>query len=386
MTRPGTTEGDAVPDALRRVAARITSGDPASPYYVPGLVVAVRRDVDGAVFRYATGTDGAGVPWDVHALYPIASASKLATGLVILRLVDAAALALDAPLSRYLPEAAAGGATVRELLSHTSGLPLEIAPDAVPLDPPPTWTTIARACLATKQVVAPRTVVQYSNVAFGLLALAAERVAARPFASLVRGEVFAPLGIEAYFGEVPPRPVAYVAEVDSDYVGTSIEPYNSAYHHALALPWAGVRCTVEGLMTLMRASGGLTSPALLSPTLAEIVVTDAVGRLPGGFGTRDPFLFFRRSQSITWPVCAWGLSVEVRGDKRPHWTPPMADPRSYGQIGSSGCIAWYDPAKRVAWAAFGGRSTDGGWLLRHGAAVGMAAYALAAAPPRATAG
>lgn len=373
------------PDALGRVAARVTAGDPASPYRVPGLVIAVYREDDGAVFRHASGTDGAGRPWDVDTLYPIASASKLATGLAVLRLVDAGVLALDAPVERYLPEAAAGGATLRQLLSHTSGLPLEVAPETVALDPPPTWATVARACLATEQVTAPGTVVQYSNVGFGLLALAAERAAGQSFASLIRREVFAPLGIDAYFGDAPERPTARVAEVDSEYVGTSLEPYNSLYSRRLALPWLGVVCTVHALLTLVRAAGGRTSPALLSPSLAELATTDATHGLSGGFGSRDPFLFLRRSHSITWPVCPWGLSVEVRGDKRPHWTPPTADPRSYGLIGSSGCIAWYDPARRVAWAAFGGRTTDGGWLLRHGSAIGMAAYALAGAR-RATAG
>jgi CubicO group peptidase (beta-lactamase class C family) len=55
----------------------------------------------------------------------LASASKLISGLVILRLVDQGLIDLDAPVSNYLPEFTGdkGRMTMRQMFSHTAGLP-----------------------------------------------------------------------------------------------------------------------------------------------------------------------------------------------------------------------------------------------------------------------
>ncbi|MGI5835189.1 MAG: serine hydrolase, partial [Chloroflexota bacterium] len=53
------------------------------------------------------GTDADGRPIQADSLFPVASITKLATALAVLRLVDRDILALDAPLASYLPDAAA---------------------------------------------------------------------------------------------------------------------------------------------------------------------------------------------------------------------------------------------------------------------------------------
>ena len=63
--------------------------------------------------------------FDDTTVVPIASATKLLSAVVILSLVDDNLLDLDAPLSSYLPQwtGVAGTMTVRQMFSHTSGLP-----------------------------------------------------------------------------------------------------------------------------------------------------------------------------------------------------------------------------------------------------------------------
>ena len=56
------------------------------------------------------------------------------------------------------------------------------------------------------------------------------------------------------------------------------------------------------------------------------------GVLPG-FGPFDP--------------CDWGLGVEVRGGKHPHWTGPPNSPATYGHFGQSGSFLWVDPVAGV---------------------------------------
>ncbi len=45
----------------------------------------------------------------------------------------------------------------------------------------------------------------------------------------------------------------------------------------------------------------------------------------------------------TFNPCPWGLGVEVRGDKSPHWTGRTNSPATFGHFGGSGTFAWVDP-------------------------------------------
>ena len=63
--------------------------------------------------------------FDATTVVRIASATKLLSAVAILALVDEGLLDLDAPVSTYLPlwSGARGTMTVRQMFSHTSGLP-----------------------------------------------------------------------------------------------------------------------------------------------------------------------------------------------------------------------------------------------------------------------
>lgn len=63
--------------------------------------------------------------FDDGTVVSLASASKLLSAIVILRLVDQGLIDLDTPVSNYLPEftGTKGSMTVRQMFSHTSGLP-----------------------------------------------------------------------------------------------------------------------------------------------------------------------------------------------------------------------------------------------------------------------
>lgn len=90
----------------------------------PGLTYAL---VDGETVR--TGMDGAiptgsGARGDVDTPFVLGSISKSFTALAVMTLVEAGAVELDAPIEAYLPVfagRASGAATIRQLLSHTSG-------------------------------------------------------------------------------------------------------------------------------------------------------------------------------------------------------------------------------------------------------------------------
>ncbi|HEX6207819.1 MAG TPA: serine hydrolase domain-containing protein [Actinomycetota bacterium] len=44
----------------------------------------------------------------------------------------------------------------------------------------------------------------------------------------------------------------------------------------------------------------------------------------------------------------WGLTFEIRGDKRPHWTGKRNSPGTFGHFGGAGTFLWVDPAAGLA--------------------------------------
>ncbi|MEO6652657.1 MAG: serine hydrolase domain-containing protein, partial [Ilumatobacteraceae bacterium] len=46
--------------------------------------------------------------------------------------------------------------------------------------------------------------------------------------------------------------------------------------------------------------------------------------------------------------CPWGLGVEVRGDKSPHWMGRANSPATFGHFGGAGTMMWVDPLADVA--------------------------------------
>jgi CubicO group peptidase (beta-lactamase class C family) len=324
---------------------------------VPGVVVALVR-AGGPALLIAHGTDARGARLSAESLMPVASVTKLATALAVLRLADQGRLHVDDPLYLHLPEALAAHsvATIAMLLSHSAGMPLDLAAADAPYAPGLDWPQLGLACLACLPEAAPGERVQYSNVGYGLLGLLVERLTGLPFGSALRSLVLEPLGVEGYLGEEPPRAPAWVADVRGEHAGTAIEPFNSPFWRSLALPWAGLVTTAAGALALVRAFQG-EAPLVLSEPLRARAVQSQTGDLGGGF-----------VPPMRWERAPWGLGPEIRGVKLPHWL-PLSMPDAYGHAGASGTLAWYDPGSRVAFALLGMRSAESGWLLRRGPAL-----------------
>jgi CubicO group peptidase (beta-lactamase class C family) len=331
---------------------------------VPGIVLAVARG-ERPVEVLAIGADAQGRPLARNTLFPVASITKLATALAVLRLADQGALTLDDQLSEHLPEAVAAqhGVTIRALLCHTGGLPIDVADALAPYAPGLDWRKLCSACLETPLETPPDTRVQYDNVGYGLLAAVVERRTNQGFADALRDLVLNPLGVEGYLGAEPPRAVATLADVRGRQRGGELEPFNSAFWRSLALPWAGLLTTAEGALALVRAFQGQPADFLRPETRVE-AIRNQTGDLAGGF-----------VKPLYWSPCPWGLGPDLRGDKTPHWAPAEAGPDSFGHSGASGCLAWAAPSAGIAWALLGARTADNGWLLRRAPAIGAAIVA-----------
>lgn len=344
----------------RLAAARAAAETLVASGRVPGVVVAVAVDHQKPDV-FAVGTDADGHPLAPDDLFPVASITKLATALAVLRLVDRGLIELDDPVDRYVRRAEPhSGVTIRRLLCHTAGFAIDLNAADAPYESGLTWESLAQACLRANLHHPPASEVLYSNIGYGLLALAVEARAGARFRDALRDLVLTPLGIEGYLGMEPPRAPARIADVRGRHRATPLEPFNSPFWRSLALPWAGLVTTAAGALTLVRAFRG-HPPGFLSPPLRTVAVLDQTGDLPGGF-----------IEPLRWNPCPWGLGPEVRGMKEPHWIPAGVGTDSFGHTGASGCLAWAAPGVGVAWAILGARTADNGWLLRHSGTISAA--------------
>lgn len=132
------------------------------------------------------------------------SIGKHITAAILLRLAERAVLNLDAPAERYLPEGDFEGAevTVRQLLSHTSGL-WEAEKDENDLPAsfaaPPTKGAILAWANQGERLAPPGEHWMYSNGGYLFAGEIAERISGKSFEELVADELAVPLGL-AHFG------------------------------------------------------------------------------------------------------------------------------------------------------------------------------------------
>jgi CubicO group peptidase (beta-lactamase class C family) len=196
-----------VPEHVARIRSDVRAGLAPSPTYprYPGAVVLAARDgvivehsAVGHALRYASGTGDElppqeWIPMRRDTIHDVASLSKLFTAVVAMQQVENGLLELDAPVARYLPRFAEGGkqdVTVRQLMTHTAGLPSGLS-----LDPYPTVEQRLAAIYAVPLRYRPGTQYLYSDLSFIVVGKIAEQVGGEPLDVLVRRGVIEPLGL-----------------------------------------------------------------------------------------------------------------------------------------------------------------------------------------------
>jgi len=164
----------------------------------PGAVVVVGRQ-GRVIYRRAFGHRALvprELPMTLHTIFDLASLTKVvATTTAIMQLVEQGKIALSAPVSDYWPEFKANGKediTVRELMTHYSGLPpdLELKPD---------WSgygTAMKMIVAEKPMVPPGSRFIYSDINFETLGELVRRVSGEPLDIYCSKHIFGPLGMK----------------------------------------------------------------------------------------------------------------------------------------------------------------------------------------------
>jgi CubicO group peptidase (beta-lactamase class C family) len=285
----------------RQLAARFS--ELLARHRVPGGQLVVCRG--GRSTSVHAGERRAGQPMTEHTPVPVGSVTKVCTAAMALTLVADGDLGLDDPLGDHLPELRAGSrglagqVTLRQALSHTSGLPGSLGE----LD---NTATSARRYAAecarhAAPVCPPGTGFSYSNVGYALVGRLIEVVTGQSWAEAVDAVLLRPLGVRPTF------------LADPDPAGDTASGHSATADGRF-------REVAQTTPVALAAAGGL---ALSATDLAAVGRALLAPDAPGAVDLLDPAALAELHRPVPHAepfglADGWGLGLAVFGDGR--WT------------------------------------------------------------------
>jgi CubicO group peptidase (beta-lactamase class C family) len=237
-------------------------------------------------------------------IFDLASLTKLFTAIAIMQQVEAGQVDLDAPVSDFLPEFAAPTVTVRQLLTHTSGLPFWL----------PLWSSQPdqhsrlHAALTAEPATAPATAFCYSDLNLIALGELASHVAGAPLDQLITEGITGPLGmIDTGFRPTPAlrdriAATEFQQAPDRGLVWGEVHDENAWALGGVA-GHAGMFGTAGDLALLVQSFLGRGQEILRRETVQQMITNETAG-FPGhdhglGFELNQPWYMGRLSAPTT---------------------------------------------------------------------------------------
>lgn len=197
--------GDRVPRAgYDLVAGRLTAfiEHEMADKGLPALSIALVDDQEivwAQGFGFADADEEA--PARAGTVYRVGSVSKLFTDIAVMQLVERGELALDTPITAYLPDFTPANrfdipVTVRQLMSHRAGLVREPPVGHYFDDTSPSLAATVRSLDSTALVYPPGQRIKYSNAGVAAVGYLLEHLMEEPFARYVARNVLEPLRME----------------------------------------------------------------------------------------------------------------------------------------------------------------------------------------------
>lgn len=295
-----------------------------------------RGQVKAAVLHVAQNdiafTRAFGTARDEHAMFLLGSISKPIAVTALMTLFDRGELKLDDPVRKFLPQFSGQGrdaVTMQHLLTHVSGLPDQLPNnDALRKAHAPLAEFVEHA-LSTPIQFTPGSRYQYSSMAILLAAHIAERISKTDILTLVDRTVFQPLGMKHSAQglgrfeqrEMVPMQTEFAAVEAGGGDPTAKDwDWNSPYWRKLGAPWGGTHASAPDVAKFLNEF--LSSKGtVVRPETARLMTTNhnPAGQTPRGLGLNV------------------GTGAGSAG----------CSPQTFGHTGSTGTIAWADPATRT---------------------------------------
>ena len=312
-------------EAIERVVKRgISAGG------FPGAAVIVGRK-GSTVLDEGFGTlswNDPQEPVDPHrTLYDIASLSKVVgTTTALMILYDEKKIDLDSPVIRYLPTFGDGGlkdnVTIRELLTHTSGLPAGRDIYRIAHSP----IEAREALLATPLEYPPGQKYVYSDLGADVLGLIVEVVAGETLDTFLQRRVFGPLGMGQTFyrpaDSVKYRTAPTAVDPPRGY------PIRGEVHDENAWAMGGVA-----------GHAGLFSTASDLAVFAQMMLNG--GEYDGVQIVSKPTVELFTKRAFGHRALGWDTADGSFGSGR------YLGPNAYGHTGFTGTSIWIDPDRQM---------------------------------------
>lgn len=220
--------------------------------------------------------------WSWKAVTPstvfrIASITKAVAGVAVLQLRDEGKLALDDPMSRFLPEVArliapkdAPPITLRHVVTHTSGMPRDVPNGSLASE-----DTFLRMLQWTRLEAAPGKRTQYSNFAMGLVGPLVHRASGQAFRDYMQSKVFGPLGMTSTYWEMKdvPRDRRAWGYLKLTEERKTYEPAEGEWRMGAAEAFGGIYTSLEDMARFvafeLSSQQGAESPVLRRASLRE---------------------------------------------------------------------------------------------------------------------
>ncbi len=308
-------QGDKL-DLAADVLTRAVAGGP-----VAAAVLYVRHR--GGVFVRSFGAARS-----ADTLFVLGSISKPMTVTALMTLHDRDRFRLDDPVRRFLPDfngGARGRITVRQLLTHVSGLPDQLPENAALRRRHAPLSEFVAGAVRTPLLFEPGTRYEYSSMAILLAAEIARRISGTAVPALVEEAVFRPLGMtHSALGlgrfrlEDTMRCQTEGAAPESGAGDPSARDWdwNSPYWRGLGAPWGGVHASAPDVGRFFAEFLHREGKAV-RPETARLMVRN---HNPDG-------------------LTPWGLGFALGARAGS----PGCSEATFGHSGSPGTLAWADP-------------------------------------------
>jgi CubicO group peptidase (beta-lactamase class C family) len=330
------------PNISALLAERIAEGDFPSAVYL---------FAEGGHVRYADALGDAvrepeneRRPATLETIYDLASLTKpLVTGLLCAMALERGLLALDDRIARHLPEFDRPGKdaiTVRQLVTHTSGLPAWLPLYLLGGEPSGALELIAARPLDYE----PGTRVVYSDLGFITLGFLLRRVVGADLAEQARQEIFEPLGLVRTTFNPDRALLTEIAACESG--GNAYERQICEKEHGLGGGRGWRERTVWGEVHDGNAHflGGVAGHAGLFSTAAETyrVASQFVAGTSRLLKPETCELFrenmtegLNEARSLAWQLASTPDSTAG----------PLLPPEAFGHLGFTGTSCWIDAAR-----------------------------------------
>ncbi len=273
-----------------------------------------------------------GAAKSTDSMFLLGSISKPISVTALMTLFDHKEFGLDDPVKKFIPRFTGGGRdsmTMRHLLTHVSGLPDQLPENDMLRRKHATLSEFTDHAIRTPLQFAPGSRYQYSSMAILLASQVAQTISGTTILDLVDRAVFQPLGLKhSAMGlgrfkieDLVPCQTEHAApEAGAGDPTAKDWDWNSPYWRKLGAPWGGTHASASDVGRIL-AEFLLTKGAVVKPETAKLMLTNhnGPGLTPRGLG-------FNIGAASGSPGCS---------------------EKTFGHTGSTGTIAWADPASET---------------------------------------